>query len=86
MRRLRTAEDVYAALEELVVGLDASGRGALAKKINHRLHKVAWTTRLELLEEMEVVIDKALKSDRLNLPPSFSSQMGEVLRAIRRLV
>ena len=58
MLPVQTAEQVYAATDELVVELKAIGESQMAAILHHRLHKVAWTSRAELFEELRKVLSE----------------------------
>jgi hypothetical protein len=49
-------EDVYKAIDELAMELRAAGYQRVADILHHRLHKVAWSTKDELLEELQKVL------------------------------
>jgi hypothetical protein len=56
MKTIKTIEDVYLALDQFIEELRAKGDMEWANLLDHRLHKVAWTTHSELLEEVRAVL------------------------------
>lgn len=84
MKRVETVEDIYPALDELVVELKAIGKSRLAAIINHRMHDVAWTARSELFEELQKILAGALKSDQVQLPELLEEQIRHVLVVIEK--
>jgi len=48
MKPVRTVEDLYPAIEELIAELKASGESKLSTILDHRMHRIAWTARSEL--------------------------------------
>jgi hypothetical protein len=76
---MRSGDDIYRAPDELAASLQRSGHSKLAARIQDRQRQVAWTTRPELFEELEIVLARALKSDGAEL----SGTLGErILSAI----
>lgn len=63
MINITTVNDIYPAVDELVIGLRASGLVRLANILNHRIHEVAWTVRAELFEELKNVLSEAMESE-----------------------
>jgi hypothetical protein len=59
MIAVRTSEDVYKAIDELAIELRAAGYDNSADILHHRLHKVAWSTRDELFEELQKILSAA---------------------------
>lgn len=83
MRQLRNAADVYLAVDEITERLSMAGQSQLATVLHHRMHRVAWTTREELFEELRAVLAAALAPSDLKLPQEIRTQMELVLAAIR---
>jgi len=79
---VQTVEDVYPAVDELVVELKAAGHSSLATVLRHRMHTVAWTARSELLEELQDVLGRALRLDDLALPEVLKNQIERLLLVI----
>jgi hypothetical protein len=86
MIHVQTVDDVYPALDELVVELNAFGEPRLAAILHHRMHQVAWTARSELFEELQSVLSKAVACDDTKLPQSLKEQIERVLRIIRNFL
>jgi hypothetical protein len=82
MKQIQTIENVYPAIEELIAELKSSGSSKLATILDHRMHRVAWTARSELFEELQKVLKKALESERATLPEALKNQVQLVLAAI----
>jgi uncharacterized protein YjgD (DUF1641 family) len=82
MKQVQTIEDVYPAIEELITELNSADRSNLAAIIDHRMHRVAWTARSELFEELRGVLTKALESQRTTLPEALKDQVQRVLKTI----
>ena len=61
MTEVRSPEDLYPGLEDLIVTLRREGEIELAAILDHRMHKVAWTTSSELLEELRAVLGRVDK-------------------------
>jgi hypothetical protein len=78
MLRVQTIEDVYPALDELIVELRVADESRLAAILDHRLHHVAWTTRAELFEELRKILAKAVKDGGSKLPRILRDQMQRV--------
>jgi hypothetical protein len=82
MKRVQTIEDVYPAIDELIVELRAFAGSNLANILDHRMHRVAWTDRAELLEELQRVLSKTLEDKSLKLPEPAERQIQLVLQVI----
>jgi hypothetical protein len=79
MLKVNTPDGVYPAVDELVSALNLLGKTELAAKLEHRVHKVAWTTRAELFEELrQVLAGVALTS----LPPQVGQQVRVLIDAL----
>jgi hypothetical protein len=82
MKQVETIEDVYPALDELIVELKAAGCARLAAILDHRMHQVGWTARSELFEELNNILTKALGSQEPTLPEALQ-QIERVLLVIQ---
>jgi hypothetical protein len=82
MKQVQTVEDVYPAIEELIVALETGNQSKLAAILHHRMHQVAWTTRTELFEELQNVFTKALQSETVSLSESVKTQLQRILQLI----
>jgi len=58
---VRAPEDLYPMVEDLIVRLRRDGASRLAAILDHRMHKVAWTSASELLEELRTVLGQVDK-------------------------
>jgi hypothetical protein len=79
---VQVIEDVYPALDELIVKLRVAGESRLAAILDHRLHQVAWTTRAELFEELRNILAEAVQDGGSKLPPILRDQMQRVFLII----
>ncbi len=84
MKQVQTIEDVYPAIEELIAELKSLEGSKLSAILDHRMHRVAWTARSELFEELQKVLAKALESGDENLPETARIQIQLVLRVIEK--
>jgi len=62
--------------------LETGNQSKLAAILHHRMHQVAWTTRTELLEELQNVFMKALQSETESLPEPIRIQIQRMLQVI----
>mgnify|MGYP001770450562 CR=1 FL=1 len=83
MKQVQTIDDVYPAVEELIAELRPLESSNLAAILDHRMHRVAWTDRSELFEELQKVLTKALESGGVNLPEPARNQARLLLRVIK---
>lgn len=72
MLDVNTPDDVYPAVDELVSALNSLGKTELGAMLEHRVHKVAWTTRTELFEELRRVLGGVSPA---SLPPQLDRQV-----------
>lgn len=82
MINVQRVEDVYPALDELIVQLKLAGLSRSAAIIHHRLHEVAWTTSSELFEELQRALTGTLESDGSKLPELLRGQIERILLVI----
>ncbi len=82
MKSINTVDELYRAIDELIIELSAAGYSALADILNHRLHKVAWTTGSELLEELQKILSDTLRAQETTLPTDIVCRVSELLRII----
>lgn len=80
MKQVRTVEDVYPAIDELVIELNLAGHSKLGASLYHRMYQVAWTSRSELSKELQNVLTKCATSE--GLPEFLRSQMMKVLEVM----
>ena len=86
MEEIRTVQDIYTSVDALVAELNSLKLSGLANTLSFRVHKVAWTSRSELLEELQAVMSEALRVDGGSLPPSIKREIEEILRGIERIL
>jgi len=73
----------YVYLDEVCVRLQESGLKAEARRIQHRLHEVAWTTSTELFHELETLLaDLVCPANATKLPPELREEVIECLRLV----
>ena len=82
MKQIQTIEDVYPALDELIAELKAADQSRLATVLHHRLHEVAWTSGLELFEELRTVLTRAVQSDDPKLPEQLKGNAEQIMHAL----
>jgi len=81
MIKVTTVDDIYPAVDELVIGLRASGQVRLANILHHRMHQVAWTTRSELFTELGNVLRHAMEADK-NICGSEREQVERIMHVL----
>ena len=57
---MQTTNDIYPAVEKLIIQLKEYPASNLSVILDHRMHKVAWTTGGELIEELYRVLTSSL--------------------------
>ena len=85
MTEMVTIEKVYGAVEELITELRRGDHAKLAAVLDHRLHKIAWTSGSELLEELRGVLSRALASGNPSQSPLPIERIEDLLRTIAGL-
>jgi hypothetical protein len=68
MSPIRTIDDLYAAVDDLIAELNSINRSQLADVLHHRLHTVSWASGSELLEELRSLLTEAFRDDDAHLP------------------
>ena len=79
MINVTTVEDIYPAMDELVTRLKASGQVQMANILHHRMHKVAWTARSELFEELKNVLGHAIESNEERMHEPERGQIKQII-------
>jgi len=79
---INTDEDIYPAVDELIAELRSAGQTRQADILHHRMHKVAWTSRAELFEELIAVLTKTLKSEGVPMSELTRSQIERICTII----
>jgi hypothetical protein len=77
MARSQNLQKFYKDVDAMSVRLGEEGMEMDARLISHMLHKVAWTTGNELLENLESTFKDLLSSPKVD---QLSSQLKEELR------
>ncbi len=86
MIEVRTAEDIYPALREIIEEMRKTGLEKQAAILTHRMTKVAWTSRDELFEELVKVLSDIDATQGVAMPAPLSSQVRLVLKTLREVV
>lgn len=81
----RSPEYLYPLVETLILRLKRDGATKLAAILDHRMHKVAWTTARELLEEIASVLADA-EQDEDALTQESRDQVASVMAGISSLL
>lgn len=79
MLDVRTQDDVYPAVDELVSALNLLGETNLAAKLQHRVQVVAWTARSELFDELRKILGSI---DATSLPPELARQVRALVNVL----
>jgi hypothetical protein len=75
--KIKTSEEIYVAIKELISELKTCGESKLSAILQHRTFQVAWTTRGELFEELiKVLSDQNLLS--IKIPSRINKQIKEI--------
>jgi len=82
---VRSPEDIYPLVEDLIIRLGRDREKRLSAILDHRLHKVAWTSASELLEELKRVLgSEAVQPEALS--PQTDAAMKQVVAGINELL
>jgi hypothetical protein len=81
---IRTLDDLYSAVDELITELNSLNRTQLAGALSHRLHIVAWTTGSELIEELRSLLSEALSAHGEPLSHAAEQKIQHILTAMER--
>ena len=81
---MQNAENVVAALDQLVAKLRLEQDLRLASVLHHQLHVAAWATRDELFVELQRVLRSTLESNVSRHSDSTTVQIGKILAAIEQ--
>ena len=79
---MATSAELYTEIDQLIGELRKGGAAPLADTLHHRMHLVSWTTRGELLEELESVLTDVLQSDVTTLSRVLQTRINILLAAI----
>jgi len=84
MKQIKVTQDVYPALDELVIELKKTNQRHLAVSLHRRMHEDVWTTGSELYEELQNILTNALRSREIKLPKVLKKQLEQVLFVINK--
>lgn len=85
MINIEKIEDIYPAIDELIIALDKSDRQRyFSKVLKHRMYEIAWTTRSELLQEISKVLKDLIENEKNNLDDAISGQIDKILNIIHK--
>ena len=76
-------QEFYNGVDDLCLRLRGAGMSKEADRINHLLHKVAWTSTSELFRELEVTFEKILSAPNAI---KLSDRLKEDLEGYIRLI
>ena len=77
MIQIQSPDDIYPAVVELIALLKQHPTSKLSAILDHRMHKVAWTTGSELLEELRSVLTKVRSDEAFD---------ADILAQVERLI
>ncbi len=80
--KVTKSNDIYKAVDVLIVQLRTEGAASLADALHHRMHSVSWTTQSELLEELQSVLSTELDSGMATISGTLQRHVREVLTII----
>jgi hypothetical protein len=86
MINVRTTEDIYPALREIIEELQKTGLEEHAVILTHRMTKVAWTSQGELFEELIKVLSDVETTKQSTMPTPLLGQVRVVLQKLREVV
>jgi hypothetical protein len=88
MKNIDSINDLYAEVDKLIAKLKSSRNARLADALQYRLHKVAWTSGSELLDELATLLEEAARDGDRNLESELQQDIKVILGAIanRRLI
>ena len=62
MRNVSTIQDIYPAVEELILLLKEREHTKISSVLEHRMHEVSWTSASELYEELRNILCNAISN------------------------
>jgi HPt (histidine-containing phosphotransfer) domain-containing protein len=77
------SSDLYAEIEGLIAKLESAGYRHLAEILSHRIHKVAWTSGSELMDELARTLEQVLQGDFGEIGANLQQDVRNVLNAVR---
>jgi len=75
-------DKLYSEIEGLISDLRDGAEQSIANIIDHRMHKVSWTTRSELLECIEKLLKEELEVRGAELDKLIVKRMRHILSMI----
>ena len=81
---MKTTENIYPVVELLIKQLKQHPASKLAAILDHRMHKVAWTTGDELIEELYKVLTNAVVNESALLDLEEKIQVEQLLSIIKK--
>ncbi len=82
MTNINKIEDIYPAIDELIKILAAENEQRISNILQHRMCKVSWTSRSELLEELQRILKEYIQEERSNLDKLIVDRIEDILRRI----
>ena len=86
MIKIKKPEDIYPAIDELISVFAQNNKQRLSDILHHRMYKVSWTSRDELLEELSNVLKKITKDDKKDLESLVIDQIEKIIQLIDKTV
>ncbi|HUV63272.1 MAG TPA: hypothetical protein VMW24_05195 [Sedimentisphaerales bacterium] len=80
---VKSVQDVYPAIEELIPVLEQLGYRDVSCKLDHRIHKVCWTSATELFEELGKLL-RGVNSSKLDIGPDLQKNLERLLAVIEQ--
>jgi hypothetical protein len=84
MLNVKTPDDVFSAVRELIVTLDRLGHKRVSTILQHRMCVVSWTSRSELFEELREVLAEFLATDGSRIDTLLADQIRSIISVIDR--
>lgn len=85
MINIKTKEDIYPAISELITILERDDKQRhISNILKHRMYKVSWTTRSELFEELSRILINFIETDNHSLDETIVSQINKILKVIEQ--
>jgi succinate dehydrogenase flavin-adding protein (antitoxin of CptAB toxin-antitoxin module) len=76
--------DVYYEAEKLIKILVQENETQLAGVLNHRMYKVSWTSREELLDELDNVLKNYVHTRGDNIDKKIADQIMKIIEIIQQ--
>jgi len=78
-------QEVYGQIDELIELLRDVEQHKLAEMLDHRMHKVSWTSASELLECIEGLLEEALETTEVMGDKELAGNIKNILETIHSL-